>query len=214
MILLIVNVAVAQDAVEEKSADSKTVVEKAECCEKAEGDTIACCKKAEGEAKECCEKKCPVQVKTIEVFDYAAVEMTGSYEQSGAAFGQLYQEAGIQGIAMDGQPMGIYYNSPEMVAEADLKWEIALPVPDASQVKEPLKGKTWKATEIATLVYEGPFDENYKGQYAKIIECITKKGLVPAGPGMEKFMSMPSEDENGVWSGKVEICMPVMKKAD
>jgi effector-binding domain-containing protein len=203
MVLLVVNAAVAQDAVKEESADSKAAVEKTECCDK-----------AEGESKTCCEKTCGVQIKTIEPFDYAAVEMTGSYEQSGAAFGQLYQEAGIQGLPMDGQMMGIYYNDPFTVAMADLKWEVGLPVPDASQVKEPLKGKTWKATQLATLVYEGPFDENYKGQYAKIIECITKKGLVPAGPGMEKYMSMPAQDENGVWSGKVEICMPVMKKAE
>ena len=170
--------------------------------------------KAEGGKQAGSGEKYTVQIKTIEPFDYAAIEMTGSYEQHGQAIGQLYQEAGAQGLPMDGQMMGIYYNDPYSVAEAELKWEVGLGVPEASQVKEPLKGKKWGATKLATLVYEGPFDENYKAQYRIIMDCISEKGLVPAGPSMENFMSMASQDENGVWTGKVEICIPVMKKTE
>lgn len=170
--------------------------------------------KAKAEKKECCGEKCAVQIKDIEAFDYAAVEMTGSFEQHGQAFMTLYQEAGAQGLPMDSAPTGIYYNNPEMVAETDLKWEVALSVPDASKVKEPLKGKTWKHTKIASMVYEGPFDDSYRAQYNKIMSCISEKGLVPAGPSMEKHLTMAAQDENGVWVGKVEICLPVMKKTE
>lgn len=163
------------------------------------------------------EQKSVVQMDTVrlektEPFAYAALEMTGSYAQHGTAFQTLYQEAGKQGLPMNSASFGVYWNSPQNTAEADLKWEIGLAMPDTQKVAAPLKLKKWEFPQSASVTYYGGFDSSAVGKaYQSLFGWMGKNGYRVAGPVMEKFLSMPTQNEKGEWVGKVEIAMPVEK---
>lgn len=158
-------------------------------------------KKAENEA----------QIKEIKPFKYCALEMTGSYDQHETAYLKLYEEAGKQGLPTDQQPIGIYFNGPQQVPVEELKWEVGFEVPAEQAVQAPLLKKEWTFTTLASLVYEGKFDENMQSAYGKLFAWIGQNGYQMAGPLMEKSLSMPVKDENNMWSGKMEILVPVKK---
>jgi len=151
-----------------------------------------------------------VRMKILEPFSYCCLEMTGSYEQHSLAFMNLYSEIGAQGLAPKGEPFGVYRNDPESTPEDELQWEIGLPVAEGTEVKEPLKLKTWKFVHLVSKKYEGAFDK-MDGVYGEMMVWMGENGYTIAGPIMEKFLNMPSQNEKGEWIGRVEILIPVQK---
>ena len=151
-----------------------------------------------------------IRVIEIEPFTYCAVEMTGSYDQHGAGFNKLYEQAGIQNLPTDVPPFGIYLNNPNQTPVEELKWELGLIIPDTIEVKEPLKQKKWEFKQVATRMYEGAFGAEEMGQvYGEIYAWITKNAYTPAGPLMEKYLTEPEQNEDGEWVGQIEIWVPV-----
>jgi AraC family transcriptional regulator len=149
----------------------------------------------------------------IEPFSYAAVEMTGSYEQHADAFMKLYTAAGMQGLPMTGAPFGIYWNSPDDTAEEDLKWEIGMPVPGDKELEAPVVLKKWEWTTVIQRDFEGVIDgDEIKAAYYAMYEWIGANGYEMAGPMLERFLGMPSPNEKGETVGKVQIVFPVQKK--
>jgi len=149
----------------------------------------------------------------IEPFSYAAVEMTGSYEQHADAFMKLYGAAGQQGLPMTEAPFGIYWNSPDDTAEEELKWEIGMPLPGDKKLEAPIIMKKWEYTTVVQRDFEGAIDsDEMRGVYYAMFEWMEKNGYEPAGPMMEKFLNMPSANEKGEMIGKVQILIPVQKK--
>lgn len=156
-----------------------------------------------------------ITVREVEPFIYFAVDMTGSYDQHAAAFQTLYAAAGKQGIDMGAVPFGIYYNDPECTPVEELRWEVGFPASGEKEVAEPLKAKKWEYGTVVAMPYEGPFSVEKMGPvYREIYGWIEKNGFKQAGPIMEKYMSMPTLDESGNLSGKIEILMPIQKKEE
>ncbi len=154
-----------------------------------------------------------VEVAEMEPFDYAAIEMKGSYEQHPQAFMKLYSAAAQQGIPISDAPFGIYYNSPDETPEEELVWEIGMPVENADQLQPPIVLKRWDHTLVARMRYDGSIeDEDMRAAYAGISGWIDRNGYEPAGPIMERFLIMPSQDEKGGFEGSVLIIFPVQKK--
>ena len=111
-----------------------------------------------------------IQIVETEPFAYAAVEMTGSYEQHAQAFMTLYSAAGEQGLPMTAAPFGIYHNSPEDTPEEELKWEIGMPVEGVKELAAPVVLKKWEHTMVAQRDFEGAIDSDeikavYYGMY-------------------------------------------------
>ena len=152
-----------------------------------------------------------VQLKVDTAFAYCALEMTGSYDQHGAAFEKLYQESMQQGI-YGGLPFGIYWNSPADTPVEKLSWDVGFIMPPGKAPKSPLTLKKWDFTTMASLKYSGAFGGEYMGKaYGMIFKWIAENGYQPAGPMMEIFLNMPSPDEQGMLVGSVEIIVPVAK---
>ena len=147
----------------------------------------------------------------MDAFHYVAVEMTGSYELHGEAFGTLYNQAGMQGLDMSAKPMGIYFNDPSNTPVEDLKWDIGFKVPDGTEVKEPLKLKTMPAQKVAVDIYEGPMNEQMNDKFEQIYSDIAKQGYQVQGAMMIWYVSMPVPGEDGSASGKIKIFVPVTK---
>jgi effector-binding domain-containing protein len=157
------------------------------------------------------EKETAIEVKTIKPYTYIAVEMKGSYEQHEQAFGILYQESGTQGITLADYPFGIYYNNPQDTPQDSLVWEIGTAISDVDSVTAPLVLKTFPFTSLASMIYEGAFNDEMQAAYGQLYGWIFQNGYQVAGPLQEMYMTMPSPDENGSWVGQVEILVPVQK---
>jgi predicted transcriptional regulator YdeE len=152
------------------------------------------------------------QIVEMDSFKYAAVEMTGSFDQHDQAFQTIYSEASMQGLGADWVPFGIYYNDPSSTPVEELKWEVGFALSGEHEVKAPLKVKTWGFTLLATRSYEGSFESEEMGNaYVELFGWFTQKGYQPAGPVMERFVSMPEQNDEGQWTGKLEIWQPVAK---
>jgi len=162
------------------------------------------------EATNAVEKPVPVvQAKDVAPFMYAALEMTGSYDQHSQAFQDLYQNAGAQGVAMDQPPFGLYFNSPENTPQEQLKWDLGLPCSETVKLSPPLKLKKWEFEKVAVLTYTGPYEAEGAKAFQTLFQWIGQNKYVFAGPVMEKFLSMPVADEKGQWSGTVEVSVPI-----
>ena len=76
-----------------------------------------------------------------------------------------------------------------------------------------MKKKKWEYTHQLTAGFEGAIESpEMHGLYAAMFELAAKKGYVPAGPILEKFLNTPMPNEKGEIIGKVEIIIPVVKK--
>jgi effector-binding domain-containing protein len=152
-----------------------------------------------------------IVLKTIEPYTYVAVEMKGSYDQHEQAFGTLYEQGAIQGLALEDYPMGLYYNNPMDTPVDSLIWEVGTRISGVDSVKAPIVLKTFPFTQVVTMEYSGTFGEEMAASYGKIYQWIVQNGYQLAGPMQEFFISMPEADENGEWVGQVEIVVPVSK---
>jgi len=159
------------------------------------------------------EEKTGFKVKEIEPFFYCAVEKTGSFEQHNEAFQTLYEQAAQQGFGSDFTPFGIYYNNPNQVPVEDLKWDVGFALEDSVDAKAPLKVKKWEYTMLASSMYKGSFDgPEFSQAIANLMSWVMENGYTPAGPMMEKFMDMPTQDADGGWAGTVNFFLPVQKQ--
>jgi DNA gyrase inhibitor GyrI len=151
-----------------------------------------------------------VRLSKVEPYSYCALEMRGSFDQHGSAFQNLYQQAGMQGLPMNAVSFGIYWNSPQDTPVDSLKWELGLALPEAKTLTAPLVLKKWEFPLVASLIFDGVYgSEAQNAAYGKVFAWIGRNGYKPAGPLMEKFVGMPTQDANGQFSGKVEIVIPV-----
>ncbi|MBN2201853.1 GyrI-like domain-containing protein [bacterium] len=153
-----------------------------------------------------------VRLVPVEPFAYAALEMKGSYDQHGNAFMDLMQNAGAQGLSMAATPFGLYYNSPDQTPADSLVWDLGIPCPDTATVTVPLVLKKYTYPLTAALFFEGVFgspDQN--AATAALFAWIPANGYRPAGPMMERFVSMPMPTGDGGFTGRVEMVIPVEK---
>lgn len=153
-----------------------------------------------------------ITLKTVEPFFYAAIEMSGSYDDHSSAFSSLYEQAGIQNLDMQQAPFGVYYNNPTDTPTEELKWEIGLPLSSEKELKDPLKLKKWDYTQIVTRLFTGSYSSEAMGNsYIEMFTWIQANGYVPAGPMVQKFVTNPEQNTDGEWVGTVEMCQPVQK---
>lgn len=158
------------------------------------------------------EEKNEFEVKEIEPFWYCALDMQGSYDKHEEAFQTLYNEAGVQGLGMDFIAFGIYYNDPSQVAPENLTWELGFELDEKVELKEPLVLKKWEYKLVVSSIYQGDFNsEAFGAAHQKLFEWIGQNGYMPAGPMMEKYISMPTQTSEGGWEGTINMIMPVQK---
>jgi AraC family transcriptional regulator len=153
-----------------------------------------------------------VEVKQITPYRYAALMMKGSYDQHSSAFQHLYQLAGEQNLGYDFQIFGIYFSDPSQVPVDQLDWQVGFALTEGQQIKEPLVEQKWDYEQIAVLTYDGPFNEEMNKGPQALMTWIMSNGYTPVGPMMEKYLTMPTQNEQGIWTGAVEISEPVKKQ--
>ena len=145
-----------------------------------------------------------VVLKTLEAVHALVIPMKGSYMQHPDAFGRLFGQLQASGITPVGPPFGRYLNDATQVPEADLQWEVGVPVGPEAKASPPLEVRDIPAGPAATLTYLGP-PEGMAQAWQQIAQWIGANGYRPAGPALVVFDQPGPDDMN------IELRMAVEK---
>jgi effector-binding domain-containing protein len=106
--------------------------------------------------------------------------------------------------------IGVYHNSPEEVAPEDLEWEMGFPCSAQTSPLKPLEKKVWTFEQVASAIHKGPYEKTGE-TYAVILDWMEANGYEQAGPVLEKYLNMPTQDTDPE-ELRTEIWIPVKKK--
>ncbi len=150
-----------------------------------------------------------VTIKDMQPMCYAAMEFKGSYNQMEKAIGQFMQEFFKQGLKPVGPVLGVYHNNPMQVKEEELLWEVGWPIPEGTEVKEPLKKRKTEFKKAAVYLHIGPY-ENMDKAYEKVFKFIEAEGYEAKWPCFDNFLNDPSTVK--AEELKTLVIIPVKKK--
>lgn len=151
-----------------------------------------------------------VQIKTVQTFAYCCIHHKGPFTDIENVIAQLFPTMQSQNIPPAGAMVGVYYNSPQDVAPEDLEWDIGFPCTAQVSPLKPLEKKIWEFEEVAFAIHIGPYEKTGE-TYTKILEWMESKGYEQAGPVLEKYLNMPTQDTDPE-TLRTEIWIPVKKK--
>ncbi len=148
-------------------------------------------------------------LKDLTSFHYAFMEFTGSYKNYENSFNTFMKEFFSQKLTPIGPPIGVYYNSPNIVKEEELKWAIAFPVKKEAEVKSPLKKALFKTCKVASILHIGPYDQLAKS-YDVVMKYIKRNGYKVIWPTFEQYLSDPKKVKPEEYS--TDIWIPIKKE--
>jgi len=150
-----------------------------------------------------------VQIKDQTPFAYAHLDCAGSFQQMPAKITEFMGAFFKQGLRPAGNFFAMYFNSPQDVPEAELKWLIGMPISPDAAPSEPLKKGEFNHPKVAVCLHVGPFNK-ISETYVKLMAFIDQNGWTPAGPALEKYLDNPQL--TAPEKLRTEIVMPVEKK--
>lgn len=121
----------------------------------------------------------------------AYTEHTGTYTGIGKAIGTLMAQVKKQKIDATGSVMAIYYNSPNDVPEKELRWDVAVEVPEGTEAAAPLMVRTIEPSPVAQLAFRGTPKE-LTTAYGRLMAAVGQSGHEPVGPAIEIYNAMPT----------------------
>jgi effector-binding domain-containing protein len=125
-------------------------------------------------------------VENVEAVHAVVLPMKGSYMQHPEAFGKLGGYLAGRSIVPSGPTFGRYFSDPS-VGEANLVWEIGMPVPAAVTTAEaPYEIRDLPAGSYAVHAYRGPMEE-IGAAWGSLIEWVMSNGYQPVLPAMQIF---------------------------
>lgn len=134
-----------------------------------------------------------IEIKTIQPFSYCCIHHIGPFTEIQSVIAQLYASIQGQNILPGGTMIGIYYNSPADTDPQDLEWDIGFPCDAHVSPLQPLERKIWAATQVAATIHSGSFESTGE-TYLVIFEWLAANGMVPDGPVLEMYLTMPAPD--------------------
>ena len=151
-----------------------------------------------------------IEIKTIQPFSYCCIPHKGPFTDIQSVIAQLYSSVQGQNIPPAGGMVGIYYNSPEDTEPQDLEWDMGFPCDAHVSPLQPLQRKIWSFTQVASAVHSGSYETTGE-TYMVIFEWLEANGMEPAGPVLERYLTMPTPDTNPE-DMRTEIWVPFQKK--
>jgi effector-binding domain-containing protein len=146
-----------------------------------------------------------LKVVTIDAAHAIVLPMKGSYMQHEDAFSRLMSEAGKLSAAPTGPMFARYLSDPSSTPEAELVWEVGLPVPaSVVKVEAPLEIRDIPASLTAVRTHTGPM-EDLGAAWPAFVGQIMSSGYTIAGPATQVFNGTPGADMS------VEMRLPVSR---
>lgn len=149
------------------------------------------------------------QVKDQAPFAYAYLDCAGSFQQIPAKIMEFMGAFFKQGLRPAGDLFAMYFNSPQEVPEAELKWLIGMPVAAGAEPAAPLKKGEFRPSKVAVALHIGPYAK-VSETYAKLTAYLDWNGWKPAGPALEKYLDNPQTTAPDKL--RTEIVWPVAQK--
>jgi effector-binding domain-containing protein len=143
------------------------------------------------------------KIATTEPLHLLVLPMKGSYLQHPSAFERLGGFVAAHGVSPLGPPVARYFSDPS-VGEADLVWEVGLPVAATVKAEAPFEIKDIPATLSAVHLHNGSYEE-LGSAWATFMQWVSSNGYRPAGAPLQLFLG------NLGSGGPVEMRVPVEK---
>lgn len=150
-----------------------------------------------------------VTVETTETIHALVVPMKGSYLQHEEVFGRIFMHLGSLGQSPLGAPFGRYFNSPGMVPDAELSWEVGVPVGPEVKAAVGFEVKDIPGTLSAVLVHEGPY-ESSGSAWGPLMQWVVANGYEAAGPSLQIYLGDPAQ--TGADGPRTELRLPIHKR--
>lgn len=151
----------------------------------------------------------PVEIRTLPQMPAATMPHRGSYMEIDRAFGQLFGTLGARNLLGPGLRMiGIYYDDPASVPEAELRSRAAIVGPSHLPVEAPLEPAVIAGGDYAVLRYKGPYAD-MRGAYNWLYGTwLPQSGREPAdAPCIEEYLNNPRDTPPAELLS--EICLPL-----
>ncbi len=136
-----------------------------------------------------------VEIRRLPQMQAATMAHRGSYMEIDRAFGKLFGMLGARNLLGSGLRMiGIYYDDPASVAEAELRSRAAIVASSALPIEAPLEPVTIVGGEYAILHYKGPYAD-MRGAYNWLYGTwLPQSGREPAdAPCIEEYLNNPRD---------------------
>jgi AraC family transcriptional regulator len=159
------------------------------------------------------EQATKIHLKHTEPHSVAVARHQGPYTDVPQAIVELSKALAEGGYHQAGPVMVAYFNNPQETAEADLLWEVRIPVAYPGPIGTPETGqpafKYFDPMFVAYTYHIGPFDTVGKA-YMDLIDWTQRNQYQIAGPPVEIYWSDPAKvpPEDCV----TEIWFPVFEK--
>ena len=154
-----------------------------------------------------------VTIKRTEPLTVAFITVKGPFSLINESFGRLFTFIAEQGFIPAGPPSGVYFNSPEQVAEDELQWELRAPIAGICDPSGPdERGLGFKCLEevtVAVTVHRGPFS-NIGNTYKELVAWVGGNGYKIDGPSEEVYITEPGNTPPAELM--TEVRFPVSKK--
>ncbi|NBZ88199.1 AraC family transcriptional regulator [Stagnihabitans tardus] len=150
----------------------------------------------------------PVTLRTDPARRLAAMPHKGAYYQISRAFEKLGATLGARGLyGQAGLMVGVYYDSPGAVAEADLRSHAGVELPQG-EIAAPLEEITLPAGRHAVLTFRGPY-AGLQAAYDQLFGIwLPASGETPAdSPVFEVYLNTPMD--TAPEDLLTEICLPL-----
>ena len=149
-----------------------------------------------------------IQLKEKKAFKYAFIEGRGSFNQMPDRIKKFIDEFFKQGLTADGPVITVYFNSPEMVAESELKWRVGFQVRQGVKVRSPLKLDTYQKKTVLEFLHKGSY-ESLPQVYNKLLKYGKEHSLEFLLPSYEFYLNSPLEVKAQELLTRIEL--PVKK---
>ncbi|MBI2917286.1 MAG: GyrI-like domain-containing protein [Chloroflexi bacterium] len=137
-----------------------------------------------------------VTIKRTESYSYIFIRKKGSYQQMGKAVRALFASAARRALTPQPPLHGVYYNSPQEVPDAELDWELRLPIfgtfPHQHENRRGIGVSRVDAEQVAATIHKGPYDQVGK-TYQVLGLWIAKNGYHVCGPAEEVYLNDPRQ---------------------
>ena len=157
----------------------------------------------------------PVTVREEPAQTVVFVRRQGAFAHIPEAMQTLLTHLQDNGLTPHGPPVGVFYDDPRTVPEAEARWEVywAVAEPQPERAPEGAPGgdavgvRHIAARQLATVLHTGPYDQ-VGPAYARAVSWLGDRGYTIVGPSEEAYLSGPDTPPETI---KTEIRFPVAK---
>ena len=151
----------------------------------------------------------PIEIREEPARRLAAMPHEGAYHEVNRAFERLAAVVGSRGLfPQAGHMVGVFYDDPSSVAEAELRSHAGLEMPDEVALDEPLETLNLPSGRHAVLRFTGPYvglAQAYEQLYS---QWLPASGEAPADhPSFEVYLNSPMDTAPD--DLVTEICLPL-----